>query len=84
MKVTIRPRKPGHYRFAYEAHWNTLALPVYVGLARSFYPIDEGATVEFDHNHWDEQRVLIVRVLFFTLRMVIKGPLFEPDEDLAS
>ena len=81
MNVTARVRKPGDHRFEYEARWHTVALPLYVGLARSFYPKSELATETFNSNLWDEQRVLIVRVLFWTMRVVLKGPLFEPEDD---
>lgn len=78
MRVRVHPHAAGTHRFEYEAHWFTLALPIYLGLQRSWFPT-EHATIELD-DRWDEQRVLIVRVLFFTMRVVIYGCLF-PDPE---
>jgi len=79
MEIRVHPHVKGDHRVEYEAHWYTLALPLYLGIAKSFYPT-ETATVEVDER-WDLQIVLIVRVLFFTMRVVIKGPLFPADDD---
>jgi len=80
MKVEAHPRPPGDHRFEYEVRWQTLALPLYLGLSRSWFPRSKEATTEFNDRHWQPQLVLIVRVLFFTMRVVLDGPLFLTDE----
>jgi len=79
MKIEVQARPPGTRRSYVDFHPYRIALPLSLSLSSSYFPTEQ-STTDIGDGSWQCQRVVNLTVLLFTLRVVVRGPLFTAEE----